>query len=272
MEASVPLAMNNDMDSSFQTFDYAMNTRGWMIFNSVVPAALCDRMRIDIARHVQRCGELQSKVGIPGAPDGTAHHTVGYGDSLDEFLEQGFLDDYVARFFGGPYIMHAFNPVTVSSGRRNYVHRIHKDVRTHMGGFRVLLNLLVMVDAFTLDNGATYILSGSHHEANAPPEKFFYEHAERITGPIGSIVLFDSNAWHCAGENTSGRTRTAMTLSLSRPFVKPQMDYARFLGPERGARLSDRMRQLLGFNAGVATNLDEWYRPAGLRMYRPDQG
>jgi Phytanoyl-CoA dioxygenase (PhyH) len=264
--------MTSEIGSPLQIFDHAMKTRGWMKFDSVVPTALCDRMRVDIAGHVQRCGELQRQAGIPGAPDGTAHHTVGYGDSLDEFLERGFLDEYITRFFDGPYILHAFNPVTVSSGHRNYVHRIHKDVRTHMGGFRVLVNLLLMVDEFTLENGATFILSGSHHEPTPPPQDFFFAHAERIVGPQGSVVLFDSNAWHCAGENRSDRTRSALTMSLSRPFLKPQMDYARFLGPERGARLSDRMRQLLGFNAGVATSLEEWYRPAGSRMYRHDQG
>jgi hypothetical protein len=265
--------MTSKLDSSLEEFDYAMETRGWIQFDSVLSPSFCDRMRVDIGGHIRRCGELQTKAGIPGAPDGTAHHTVGYGDSLDEFLERGFLADYIAHFFGGNrYILHAFNPVTVASGQRNYVHRIHKDVRTYMDGFHILINMLVMVDAFTMKNGATYILSGSHHEPNPPPEEYFFAHADRITGPTGSIVLFDSNVWHCAGENTSGHLRTAMTLSLSRPFLKPQMDYARFVGAERGARLSDRMRQLLGFNAGVATSLDEWYRPVGSRMYRPDQG
>jgi len=264
--------MSHETGTDLQRFEYSVKTRGWMKFDAAIPEELCDRMRVDIARHVHRCGALQVKAGIPGAPDGTAHHTVGYGDSLDEFLERGYLDEYVRKFFGGPYIVHAFNPVTIQSGGRNYVHRIHKDVRTYSNGFRMLLNMLVMVDPFTLDNGATYILSGSHHEATAPIEDFFFQHAERIVGSVGSIVLFDSNVWHAAGENYSGKSRTAMTLSFSRPFIKPQMDYARLLGAERGARLSDRMRQLLGYNAGVATDLDEWYRPAGSRMYRPDQG
>src|SRR5437763_4482101 len=108
--------MSGEDKSLFQDFDYAMNTRGWMIFDAIVPVGLCDRMRIDIAHHVERCGELQIKAGIPGAPDGTAHHTIGYGDSLDEFLEAGFLSDHITRFFGAPYILHAFNPVTIASG------------------------------------------------------------------------------------------------------------------------------------------------------------
>ena len=253
-------------------FDYAMRTRGWLRFDAVVPLPLCERMKEDIARHVERCGELQRAAGIPTAPDGTAHHTIGYGDSLDEFLEAGFLHEHVEKFFDGAYILHAFNPVTIPSGGRNYVHSIHRDLRTHAGGFRLLVNMLVMVDEFSLENGATHILTGSHHAADPPDKAQFYAQAERITGPRGSIVLFDSNVWHCAGENTSGRPRTAMTLSFSRPFYKPQMDYARFLGEDRCRTLSPRLQQLVGLHARVPVNLEEWYRPSANRLYRPDQG
>src|SRR5450432_3214105 len=114
--------MRQVQDAQLQLFEYAMSTRGWMKFDAVVPEELCARMRTDIADHVKRCGALQVKAGIPGAPDGTAHHTLGYNDSLDEFLELGFLEQYVHSFFGGPYIVHAFNPVTIPSGGRNYVH------------------------------------------------------------------------------------------------------------------------------------------------------
>ncbi len=257
---------------SCKDFDYEMSVRGWTIFPGVVSEDLCNRMRDDISQHVGRCGDLQLKAGISGAPDGTAHHTVGFGDSLDEFLKSGFLANYIEQFFGGPYILHAFNPLINSPGKQNYAHRIHKDVRTHTGSFRMLLNLLVMVDEFTLENGATHILSGSHKDPALPPETFFFRHAERITGAKGSIVFFDSGLWHAAGKNVSALPRTALTMSLSRPFLKPQMDYARYLGDKYGEGLSEELRQLLGYNACVATSLDEWYQPADSRMYHSDQG
>jgi hypothetical protein len=252
-------------------FDYLMETRGWMIFESVVPAELLDRMRRDIVKHVERCGSLQVAAGIGPAPDGTAHHALGNGDSLDEFLAQRFLAPLIGRFFDDTnYILHAFNPVTVAPQTRTYLHRVHRDVGTHAGSFRLLLNMLVMVDDFTMENGATHVLSGSHRSSDQPSEDIFWRYAERILGRAGSIVLFDSNVWHAAGVNVSDRCRTALTLSFSRPFYKPQMDYARFLGPDYGARLSDELRQLLGYNAQVPTDYHEWYRPAAARLHRAD--
>jgi hypothetical protein len=265
------VAPSPDVNELAGTFDYLMRTRGWMVFDAVVPEDLLRRMRVDIATHVERCGQLQMAAGIGPEPDGTAHHTLGHGDSLDEFLARRFLAAFVSRFFDdAPFILHAFNPVTVAPQTRSYVHRIHKDVRTHTGTFRLLLNMLVMVDDFTLENGATHILSGSHLSPHRPPDELFWRHAERLVGRAGSIVLFDSNVWHAAGVNVTDRRRAALTSSFSRPFYKPQMDYARFLGPAYGARIDEDLRQLLGYTSQVPVDYDEWYRPAATRLYRAD--
>lgn len=257
---------------NYQEFDRQISEAGWVIFQNVLSQEFCERLRNDIVLHVARCGELQIKAGIPGAPDGTAHHTVGFGDSLDEFLEKGCLANYITHFFGGPYILHALNPIINFPGGRNYVQQIHNDAHINTSTFRMQLNLLIMVDDFTLNNGATYVMSGSQFASTPPPESLFYQEAERITGPQGSIVMFDSRLWHAAGENNSNQPRSALTMSLCRPFLKPQMDYARMLGEEYGSMLSKEMRQLLGYNARVPTNLEEWYQPASSRMYHSSQG
>jgi len=51
----------------YNEFDYEMSNRGWVLFDRVVNKELCERMRKDIKSHVERCGELQVKAGIPGA-------------------------------------------------------------------------------------------------------------------------------------------------------------------------------------------------------------
>ena len=87
----------------------------------------------------------------------------------------------------------------------------------------------------------------------------------------GSLI-FNSNLWHAAGVNRSDRSRRALTAAFTRPFVKPQLDYPRALGYERGDDFSPALRQLLGYNARVPTSLDEWYQPPGKRLYKRDQG
>jgi hypothetical protein len=44
------------------------------------------------------------------------------------------------------------------------------------------------------------------------------------------------------------------------------------MGYEDGHRYSEQVRQLLGYNARVPSNLEEWYQPPEKRFYRRDQG
>jgi len=176
------------------------------------------------------------------------------------------------RYFDGPYILNTYGGVLNLPNGGSYVGRVHRDQRTYSGGVRLMAQALVMLDAFTEHNGATYLLTGSHRLGEKPSDDRFFREADRVTGPAGSIVLFDSNLWHAAGVNRSEAPRRALTLAVTRPFIKQQLDYPRALGYERAESLSPALRQLLGYNARVPVTLDEWYQPLERRLYQRDQG
>jgi ectoine hydroxylase-related dioxygenase (phytanoyl-CoA dioxygenase family) len=133
-----------------------------------------------------------------------------------------------------------------------------------------MLNMLVMVDEFTVENGATKLVPGTHRIRERPGDDYLESHAIRATGRAGTILLFDSNLWHSAAPNLSNGPRMALTLTFTRPFVKQQLDYPRLLGEEFPP--NERVRQVLGYNARVPVNYDEWYQPPEKRMYKPGQG
>jgi len=189
-------------------------------------------------------------------------------EALERLVELTAFD----RYFSGPYILNTYGGLLNPPNATSYVGRVHRDQRTYTGDFRLMAQALVMIDPFTDENGATYLLSGSHRLRDAPADDRFFAESERATGPAGSIVMFDSKLWHAAGVNQSASLRRALTLAFARPFVKPQLDYPRALGYERGERLSPALRQLLGYNARVPVTLDEWYQPPERRLYRRDQG
>jgi ectoine hydroxylase-related dioxygenase (phytanoyl-CoA dioxygenase family) len=259
------------MDMS--TFERNMYRDGWCVFENMLPDDLVRGMRADCLKWVEICREYQIRNRINEDGDGTAHHTVGAGDSIDEFLDLHLLHPYMLRFFDDrPYILHACNPVGGFPNANVYIHQIHRDIVTFIPNYNIRINMLVMLDDFTVANGATKVLRGSHTMAERPPEELFEARCERLTGKAGSIVLFNSYLWHRGGLNSTDRNRVALTLSFGRPFIKPQMDYARLLGEAYGRRLSELSRQVFGYNARVPTSLDEWYKPKSDRLYMANQG
>jgi hypothetical protein len=246
---------------------------GYVLFEDVVPESLLARLRQDIPKHAAKCRELQRQNGLGEGMEGAAHHVVGGGDSLDAFLQQLYLDDCIRDYFGGEYILNSYgalNNLPLSADTYKHGQHFHRDVRTFSGGFRLMLNMLVMVDDFTVENGATRVVPGTHRVEQRPDDAYLEHNAERATGRAGSILLFDSNLWHSAAPNRTSGPRMALTLTFTRPFFKQQMDYPRLLGED--FTRDERLRQLLGYNARVPANHDEWYQPPEKRMYKPGQG
>jgi hypothetical protein len=246
---------------------------GYALFDALVPTALLARLRQDIPKHAAECREWQRRNGLGDGMEGAAHHVIGGADSLDEFLFGLPLDVYIRDYFGGEYILNSYgalNNLPISTETYQHGQRFHRDVRTFSGDFRLMLNMLVMVDDFTIDNGATRLAPETHHAEQRPDDAWFEKNAVRAVGNAGSVLLFDSNLWHSAAPNLTSGPRMALTLTFTRPFFKQQMDYPRLLGED--FTRDQRVRQLLGYNARVPANHDEWYQPPEKRMYKPGQG
>jgi hypothetical protein len=252
--------------------EHLLDRDGWALLPSRVEPGLLARLTaaLDAVRLEQRALQVQNGVGA--GTDGTVHHLPCAGGAFLDFLEQPLYREPLDRFFQGPYILNTFGGVLNLPNDVAYVGRVHRDLRTFSGDLRLMAQLLVMLDDFTAENGATYLLSGSHRLREKPPDDAIFRDAVRAVGPAGSIVMFNSNLWHAAGINGTDRSRRALTLAFTRPFVKQQLDYPRALGYDRGDTLSPTLRQLLGYNARVPASLDEWYQPLEHRLYKRDQG
>ena len=260
------------LDMTVTDFLYLMRIRGWAHFPSVLSADFVQKLGQDLETAYCRCREIQVSRGLDSGTYGTAHHIVGDRNSLDELLVRQTLHEPISAFLAGPYILNSYGGVLNRAGQASYVGNIHRDIRTFLPGSPLMLNMLVMLDDFTAENGATYVLSGSNHLPDRPTDEFFRQYADRFLGRAGDIVLFDSNVWHAAGLNSSAHPRRALTLTFTRPFMKPQLDYPRYLAADYIKELDDHMRQLLGFNSRIPTDLDGWYQPIESRYYKPGQG
>jgi hypothetical protein len=259
-------------DSDLSVFDEAIKEYGWVVFENALPEGFIDEINdhLPVAYEFRRW--MQVNNGIAADMTGTLHHLVEYGNFSLKFLEMKCCDSFIRHFLAGNYILNSLGAVINVLDAKPYVQLVHRDIRTFTGDFKIMIQMMVILDDFTIDNGATYLLSGSHKYADKPSDHYFYEHADRLIAKKGSVVLFDSNLWHAAGKNTTDFPRKALTMAFTRPSFKQQMDYPRLLGYEIGEYLSDDLKQMLGYNSRVPANLDEYYQPVEKRMYKQGQG
>ncbi|WP_429583913.1 phytanoyl-CoA dioxygenase family protein [Paraburkholderia youngii] len=238
----------------------------------VIRGELIDSLVKALAPSLALRDDIRRRNGVLDNSAGTLHHLLMDDPCYVELLaEFSALEPVFKRYFGGNFILNSYGGVINERDSRSYVQNVHRDIRFGSDTRRFMVNALVMLDDFTLENGATHILSRSQNVQQQPADEDFYAHASRATGERGSVLLFDSRMWHATGRNTTNAPRRALTLTFTSPFFKPQLDYARLFGYRNLDRCNAWMRQVLGFNARVPESLDEFYVPVEQRFYQRGQ-
>jgi ectoine hydroxylase-related dioxygenase (phytanoyl-CoA dioxygenase family) len=92
-----------------------------------------------------------------------------------------------------------------------------------------VLTAIWMLDDFTVENGATRIVPGSHRIVS-PVAKSFAQPAARhpsetiVTGTAGSVLILNGHTWHSGRKNASAGPRRAGQMVLRRSLAAPGVE------------------------------------------------
>lgn len=252
-----------------------LKENGFTIFRNFYSLDFIQELSNAIDNSYELCRSIQQKNGISEVTDGTVHHLLASGDScyfkLLEMLCSSEIFEFLKDYFNGNFILNTYGGVINLSSKPSYVANIHRDIRFYSDDFPLMINFLIMLDDFTIENGATYLLKGSHKMPNKPTEDYFYKNSDRAIGKKGDILFFNSNVWHAAGINLTEIKRRAITIAFTKPFMKQQLDYTKLIENNNLNTISEELKQILGYFARTPSNLDEWYQKPENRFYRPGQ-
>ena len=107
-----------------------------------------------------------------------------------------------------------------------------------------------MLDDFTIDNGATHVVTGSHRTHSKPPTgQRALDRETVLEGPAGSVAIWLSQTWHRHGANVTDTARNGVIIQYARAWVKPFADFRSAMDADQAAALSPRLRYMLGCNA-----------------------
>jgi ectoine hydroxylase-related dioxygenase (phytanoyl-CoA dioxygenase family) len=103
------------------------------------------------------------------------------------------------------------------------------------------------IDDFTVENGATRFVPGSHLLNRLPLDTDRVD-AIPMEAPAGSLVVFDSRVWHQTGPNTTTDCRRAAVFGwYTRPIYRTQENWFLSLDPAVRQFASDDLLVLLGY-------------------------
>lgn len=249
-----------------EEFLTAIDKEGFAVVENLVSPQFCEKM----------IPELDKAIAEEAAFHGTSNFK-DYGMLIacpiygGTFLELADNRDLMQPFnwiLGDTCIIYVYTSSSMPPHQTNYSARIHVDRPHFIPGYLEALGCLVLLDDFTAENGATWVLPGSHLVHETPNEDYFFKNAVRITGPRGSVFYFNLRLWHSGGFNATDSWRHCVGMGMVRGHLKQRIDLPKALEKNDLSKVSDFGLQKLGFFAQPPASLAEYYKPVHERKYR----
>jgi len=110
----------------------------------------------------------------------------------------------------------------------------------------VVVNTMWALDDFTIANGATRYVPGSHRWTEAVPTG--EDELDYAVMPAGSVFFYSGTLWHGGGANTTAASRLGVILEYVTSWLRPQENHLLAVPASTARELPERLQELLGYN------------------------
>jgi ectoine hydroxylase-related dioxygenase (phytanoyl-CoA dioxygenase family) len=244
--------------------------RGFSVVRNIIDSETVATMKRELLRAVQE--DLAAWEGRD-YPDAWMVHNLMVRDRVfAEFLDNSVMHSYLSELLGDTCILYAYTSSSMPPSGTNFSNRVHVDSPRVVPGYWTNVGVMVALDDYTAENGATRYLPESFERTDPPSIEQFTAQSEQVLPRAGDGVIFNARTWHTGGKNTTDRARHAITLNVCRSYMRQRFDYPRLVDEETLGYIGEVGRRFLGFNVRMPASLDEYYLPEKERLYKAGQG
>ena len=235
--------MDIDLDCTIATLE----RDGVALIRNFMPPAMLERLRarIDELNRSERAAGI-GFIESEGANQ-RVFNLVNKGEVFEDAVQHPAVMAIMERVLGVDFILSGFSSNTTGPGGEPMV--LHSDsgyVPPPHPEAPLSANAIWMLDDFTLENGGTEYVPGSHRMRSNPDPRRKYT-CVPIVAPAGTLAILHGYTWHRTGANvTRAGQRRAMFAYYVRPFLRVQENHLVSVREEVWHRASPVLRRLLG--------------------------
>lgn len=236
-------------DFDAEAHQAALADDGFTIISEFLSGSQLGRVRAALAPHL---GGYSGRNDFEGFHTERVYTLVARGRLFEELAEDPrLLALFDANLLPG-YLLTASQAINIRPGES--AQPMHVDdgfYRLPRPRPAVSFSMILAVDDFTAENGATEVIPRSHRFDAAEATE-----AAELRGPspspvvmaAGSCLVFSGILIHRGGANRSPAPRLAITYQYCQPWARTQENYFLSVPRERVRQMSPRLQQLLGYS------------------------
>lgn len=236
----------------------ALRRDGYTIVEDVLSPAQIIDVRRSLAPFL---GHHRGRNDFEGRSTERVYTLVARGKVFEDAAEEPRLMAILGEFLQPRFLLTASQAICIYPGEA--AQRLHTDDSFYpipRPRPAISLTVIIAVDAFTEDNGATAIVPGSHlwsdqdladmraaHEAGRPVPQV--DDAVRpAVMPAGAALIMQGTLVHGGGANRSASPRLAFTNQYCEPWARTQENFFLAIPQETVRGYAPRVRELLGYD------------------------
>ena len=134
-----------------------LKMKGYTILKNMVSDKDLIKLKTCSLQAFENHKEIQIKNGSDIVTDGVALHVILNDEYFIEFLGKLIgneeFNSTLLNYFGSKYIMNSFTSLNNLPNNPNFSEIVHRDIKFYSEKIPLMMNVLIMLDDFTPDNG-----------------------------------------------------------------------------------------------------------------------
>lgn len=187
----------------------------------------------------------------------------------ETFLKLAFnenLMSVIKRLIPGKFVLNQQNGVINPPQEPYNQGAWHRDLpyQHYVSTKPLAVNALFCIDAFTFDNGGTFVLPASHKSEPFPSQHYLEHNATQAEAKAGSFILLDCMIFHSGGYNKTQLARRAVNHVFTIPYFKQQINLPKSMDR---SQLSPEQREILGFSFAEPISIEDYLSSRSGKSY-----
>jgi hypothetical protein len=186
------------------------------------------------------------------------------GREFRQLATNGNLLSVLNLLIAGTYILNQQNGIINPPKEAYNQGAWHRDLpyQHYISNSPLAMNALYCVDDFTLENGSTFVLPGTHKDSSFPSKGYIESQAIQVEAKAGQYIILDCMIFHSGGFNRTDRERRAVNHVYTIPFHKQQINIPKNMNVNG---LSENETKLFGFKFPEPASIEEYLNSRSIR-------
>ena len=226
---------------------------GFAVVTDFLDSATVEQLRLDLLPIFDDIGSRSSEEY--GQQTIHTHNLLAKTRAVDELLMNEKLLTLIEAILGPDFQISGVAAMRPAPGdRRQHMHRDDGHYPIPYPHPPLIVNTLIALDPFTVENGATEVVPQSHRSTGKVDQD---KPTVSVEMPVGGLLLWDGALWHRGGGNsTKNSYRRSINLNFNLAWLKQRENQFIGVPPEIVVAMPEKLQALIGYqltNFGLGT-------------------